>query len=280
MSHPHLQSPLTAGKKGKARGPGQALRRGDACLMCRAKKLVLRASTVKLQKMLGAGIDPGDHLNNFFAFQQQQPSPASPFSILPIQEWPLALHTSAVPGLLTNPAAIHPGRMPGSPLSESVDVSMWDTAKVDQAHPGSSTNSSVGAGAGSEFDANVFTLGVDPPLPDPFAHIARAAALDEKSISQSAQNYLFTRHDHTIETISAAWLLPIVSSVVAAASGGVVSTALAPFDPALARSTVIVSYVVWGTSVPLAMFIITLWIYRSALSGTPTSGAFCSVFLL
>jgi tellurite resistance protein TehA-like permease len=89
----------------------------------------------------------------------------------------------------------------------------------------------------------------------------------------------FTRHDHTIETISAAWLLPIVSSVVAAASGGVVSTALAPFDPALARSTVIVSYVVWGTGVPLAMFIITLWIYRSALSGTPTSGAFCSVFL-
>ncbi|RSH80812.1 transporter [Saitozyma podzolica] len=90
---------------------------------------------------------------------------------------------------------------------------------------------------------------------------------------------MFTRHDHTIETISAAWLLPIVSSVVAAASGGVVSTALAPFDPALARSTVIVSYVVWGTGVPLAMFIITLWIYRSALSGTPTSGAFCSVFL-
>jgi hypothetical protein len=54
---------------------------------------------------------------------------------------------------------------------------MWDTAKVDQAHPGSSTNSSSGTGAGSEFDANVFTLGVDPPLPDPFAHIARAAAV-------------------------------------------------------------------------------------------------------
>ncbi|RSH85338.1 transporter [Saitozyma podzolica] len=235
--------------------------------------------------------------------------------------------------------------MPGSPLSESVDVSMWDTAKVDQAHPGSSTNSSVGAGAGSEFDANVFTLGVDPPLPDPFAHIARAAASEPfteapfraklvltprkrphscllhprylVSASSSTDHvvppladslcaiavvqqeeamslgtvvdrrrplhlgqFWFTRHDHTIETISAAWLLPIVSSVVAAASGGVVSTALAPFDPALARSTVIVSYVVWGTSVPLAMFIITLWIYRSALSGTPTSGAFCSVFLL
>ncbi|RSH80786.1 hypothetical protein EHS25_007122 [Saitozyma podzolica] len=224
MSHPHLQSPLTARKKGKARGPGQALRRGDACLMCRAKKLKCSATKPVCSECAKrndrAGIDPYDHINNFFAFQQQQPSPASPFPVLPIQEWPLALDTSAVPGLLNNAADIHPGRMPGSLLSGSVDVSMWDTAKVDQAHPGSSTNSSSGTGAGSEFDANVFTLGVDPPLPDPFAHIARAAAvtapitmsgndptLDEKSISPSAQNYLYivsasSSSDHVVRPLA------------------------------------------------------------------------------
>ena len=79
--------------------------------------------------------------------------------------------------------------------------------------------------------------------------------------------------------MSAAWLLPIVSSVVAAASGGIVANALMPFNPALARSTVIVSYVVWGTGVPLACFIMTLWIYRTALGGIPAPGALPSVFL-
>lgn len=90
---------------------------------------------------------------------------------------------------------------------------------------------------------------------------------------------MFTRQKHAAETMTAAWLLPIVSSVVAAASGGVVSSALAPFDPVLARSTVIVSYVVWGTGVPLAMFVITLWIYRTATLGVPATGALPSVFL-
>ena len=75
------------------------------------------------------------------------------------------------------------------------------------------------------------------------------------------------------------WLLPIVSSVVAAASGGIVATALLPYSPQLARSTIIVSYVVWGTGVPPAMFIITLWIYRSAIHGLPSPAALPSVFL-
>ena len=46
----------------------------------------------------------------------------------------------------------------------------------------------------------------------------------------------FTRHTHTPESISAALLLPIVSSVVA--------SALTQFNPSLARSTIIVSYLV------------------------------------
>jgi tellurite resistance protein TehA-like permease len=75
------------------------------------------------------------------------------------------------------------------------------------------------------------------------------------------------------------WLLPIVSSVVAAASGGIVATAILPYSAPLARSTLIVSYVVWGTGVPPAMFIITLWIYRSAIHGLPRPSALPSVFL-
>jgi tellurite resistance protein TehA-like permease len=79
--------------------------------------------------------------------------------------------------------------------------------------------------------------------------------------------------------MTAAWLLPIVSSVVAAASGGVVATALMPFNPALARSTVLASYVIWGTGVPLAGFVMALWLYRTVVFGVPASGALPSVFL-
>lgn len=57
------------------------------------------------------------------------------------------------------------------------------------------------------------------------------------------------------------------------------SNALLPYSPSLARSTIIVSYVVWGTGVPPAMFIITLWIYRTAIHGLPAAPALPSVFL-
>ena len=89
----------------------------------------------------------------------------------------------------------------------------------------------------------------------------------------------FTRQEHTSNTVSAAMLLPIVASVVAAASGGVVAQQLMVWNPALARSTVICSYVVWGTGVPVAMFIITLWIYRTIVGGMPAVAALPGLFL-
>ena len=52
-----------------------------------------------------------------------------------------------------------------------------------------------------------------------------------------------------------------------------------PYSPSLATSTVIVSYVIWGTGVPLACFIMTLWIFRTAIGGVPAAGALPSVFL-
>lgn len=51
----------------------------------------------------------------------------------------------------------------------------------------------------------------------------------------------FTYQKHTADTVAAVWLLPIISSVVAAASGGVVASAIMPFSQSLAASTVLVS---------------------------------------
>jgi tellurite resistance protein TehA-like permease len=89
----------------------------------------------------------------------------------------------------------------------------------------------------------------------------------------------FTRQSNTWNSASATWLLPVVASVVAAASGGVVASQLAPYDPQLALSVLIIAYVVWGTGVPVAMFIITLWITRTAIVGLPNPAALGSMFL-
>jgi tellurite resistance protein TehA-like permease len=90
---------------------------------------------------------------------------------------------------------------------------------------------------------------------------------------------LFTRQQQTETTLAPTWLLPIVTTVVAAASGAIVSQALLPFNPALARGTILASYCVWGTGVPLAMMVITLIVYRMAIHGPPAPQALASSFL-
>lgn len=64
-----------------------------------------------------------------------------------------------------------------------------------------------------------------------------------------------------------------------AASGAVVAQYLAPYNAGLARSTILCSFVIWGTGVPPALMIITLWIYRAAMQGPPAPAALASVFL-
>lgn len=88
-----------------------------------------------------------------------------------------------------------------------------------------------------------------------------------------------TQQSHTPESMSATWLLPIVSSVVAAASGGVVAAAIAPFNASLAHSLIVVSFIIWGTGVPVACFIMAIYLYRSALFGPPPAGTIPSVLL-
>lgn len=90
---------------------------------------------------------------------------------------------------------------------------------------------------------------------------------------------LFTRQQQTVQTLAPTWLLPVVTSVVAAATGGIVAEALMPFNAHLARSTLMASYCVWGTGVPVAMMIITLVLYRMAVHGSPQGPALASVFL-
>lgn len=75
----------------------------------------------------------------------------------------------------------------------------------------------------------------------------------------------FHYHQLTLEHMTAAWLLPIVPAVVAAASGGLVASTL---SPDLAFYTIIISYMLWWAS--LAVLYILLIIQVCGLSTRPS----------
>ncbi|GAA5938016.1 TDT family transporter [Sporobolomyces koalae] len=89
--------------------------------------------------------------------------------------------------------------------------------------------------------------------------------------------FVFTRHQHSpsLNTVSPAWLLPIVAPNVASASGGIVATVL---PAAQARLTIMISYLLWG-SVPIALMIMTLVYLRMAIHKVPLATEIFSVLL-
>jgi C4-dicarboxylate transporter/malic acid transport protein len=78
--------------------------------------------------------------------------------------------------------------------------------------------------------------------------------------------FMFTRQEHSMEKLTAVWLLPIVASEVAAASGGLLAPHLAAPEAFL---VLILSYVLWACSVPLAMSVLALLFLRLALHKLP-----------
>ena len=84
-------------------------------------------------------------------------------------------------------------------------------------------------------------------------------------------------HESNLSTMTAAWLLPIVSTIVAAASGGIVAEVLP--NPKHALWTVTTSYVLWGTGVPLAMATLVIYFQRLIMYKLPPREAIVSVFL-
>ena len=78
---------------------------------------------------------------------------------------------------------------------------------------------------------------------------------------------MFTRQKHSIETMTAIWLLPIVPAEVTAASGGLLIPHLA--DPVLAAHLLVFCYLLWAFSVPLALGILVILFLRLVLHKLP-----------
>ncbi|MQT40823.1 MULTISPECIES: TDT family transporter [unclassified Pseudomonas] len=88
---------------------------------------------------------------------------------------------------------------------------------------------------------------------------------------------MFTRQDHSIDQMTAVWLLPVVAAEVAAASGGLLAPHLT--DPVMQFHVLITSYVLWAFSVPVAFSILTILMLRMALHKLPHENMAASSWL-
>lgn len=88
---------------------------------------------------------------------------------------------------------------------------------------------------------------------------------------------MFTRQEHSIDQMTAVWLLPVVAAEVAAASGGLLAPHLA--DSHSQFSVLITSYVLWALSVPVAFSMLTILLLRMALHKLPHASMASSSWL-
>lgn len=78
---------------------------------------------------------------------------------------------------------------------------------------------------------------------------------------------MFTRQDHSLQNMTAVWLLPIVAAEVTAASGGLL---LGHLQPGVEATRILfLSYVLWGTSVLPALGILVILFLRMVLHKLP-----------
>lgn len=77
--------------------------------------------------------------------------------------------------------------------------------------------------------------------------------------------------------MTAVWLLPIVSCIVASSCGAVVASIL--LDAQHALWTILASYILWGIGLPLALTVIVIYMQRLTLNKLPPKAVIVSVFL-
>ncbi|GAJ28185.1 TDT family transporter [Acidomonas methanolica] len=88
---------------------------------------------------------------------------------------------------------------------------------------------------------------------------------------------MFTRHEHSLDGMTAVWLLPVVAAEVAAASGGLLAPHLA--DPRHAFLVCALSWTLWAYSVPVAVCVLAILILRLALHKLPHASMAASSWL-
>lgn len=79
--------------------------------------------------------------------------------------------------------------------------------------------------------------------------------------------------------MTSVWLLPVVTLIVASASGGVIAPALLPYSQYHALLTLTLSTVMVAIGVSLALMILTMYLLRLIVHGVPRGAGVLSVFI-
>ncbi|KAH8828453.1 voltage-dependent anion channel [Flagelloscypha sp. PMI_526] len=88
-----------------------------------------------------------------------------------------------------------------------------------------------------------------------------------------------TRHAQTLENMTALWLLPVVTLIVASSCGGVLAPVIQKYSPDRAILTVAVSIFLVAIGLSLALMILTVYLLRLIVHGLPPGPSILSVFL-
>ena len=97
------------------------------------------------------------------------------------------------------------------------------------------------------------------------------------SVCISMPFIVMSRHKPDLQSITATLLLPIVPTVIASASGGVVAEILP--DDNHAFTTLVASYVLWGIGESFSACILALYFQRLTFHSLPAKEVIVSVFL-
>ena len=81
----------------------------------------------------------------------------------------------------------------------------------------------------------------------------------------------------SVDTMTAAWLLPIVPAVVTAASGGLVVSVLK--NPNTAMVILTTSWILWGAGIGLTLLVLAFYFHRLMLHKLPPREVIISAFL-
>ena len=88
---------------------------------------------------------------------------------------------------------------------------------------------------------------------------------------------MFTRQSHSIDQMTAVWLLPVVAAEVAAVSGGLLAAHLV--DPHSQLVVLTLCYALWALSVPIALSILVVLLLRMAVHKLPHANMAASSWL-
>ncbi|KAJ3525696.1 hypothetical protein NM688_g8366 [Phlebia brevispora] len=88
-----------------------------------------------------------------------------------------------------------------------------------------------------------------------------------------------TIQDHALSRMTAIWLLPVVTLIVASSSGGVLAPALLPLSEYHALLTLTLSAFMVAVGLALAFMILTMYLLRLIVYGVPQGASVISVFI-